>query len=232
VKEWMGPMKAVFQSVTVLLISVLLVTGCSAGRPNGTTTLQQPTNTAQMAGIRIPNLVKGEKAWTTQQCNACHGPIGLGGIGPALASTPLEFTEFLNVVRTAMPPKPAYSEEVLSEDMAYNIYAWVRTQQPYTAPSVPTDFPTIEPVTPEDAMGMTIWTARKCNTCHGVFAQGGPKAPTLAGLNYPVKEELERMRGAAGDVSEHSLDNIDDTTFERLYRWLQAGCGYTEDCTQ
>jgi mono/diheme cytochrome c family protein len=226
-------MKAVFQPATVLLILVLLVTGCSAGQSNGTTIpQQQPTNTAQTAGIRIPNLSKGEKAWTVQQCNACHGPLGLGGIGPALASTPLEFSEFLNVVRAAMPPKPAYSEEVLSEDMAYNIYAWVRTQQLYTAPSVPTDFPTIEPVTPEDAMGMTIWTARKCNTCHGVFAQGGPKAPTLAGLNYPVEEELARMRQASSEIKQHSADNIDDPTFEKLYRWLQAGCSYTNDCAQ
>ena len=81
-------------------------------------------------------------------------------------------------------------------------------------------------------MGMTIWTSKHCDTCHGVFAQGGPKAPTLAGLNYPVQEELERMRQAVDDVPEHASNNIDDETFERLYKWLQAGCSYTKDCAQ
>ena len=217
----------------VLVLLTLFVMGCTMGQTPATVP-PPPTNTPvhYLEGVHIPNLEHGEQAWSEQQCDSCHGPIGLGGIGPALADTHLDFEEFLHIVRTAIPPKPAYSEDVLPEDEAYHIYAWLRTQRQPAAPSVATDFPTFEAPSEEDMMGMTIWTSKNCVSCHGVFAQGGPKAPTLAGLNYPVKEELERMRQAAGDVPEHSLDNIDDTTFERLYRWLQAGCGYTEDCTQ
>lgn len=225
-------MKSIFQYLSVVLISIVLITGCSTDGQTAVATLQPSTDTPQMAGIQIPNLTLGEQAWHTQQCDACHGPIGMGGIGPALAATPLEFEDFLTVVRTAKPPKPAFSEDMISEKMVYNIYAWIRTQQPAVKPSVPTEFPTFEAATAEDAMGMTIWTSRHCVECHGVFAQGGPKAPTLAGLNYPVAEELTRMRQAIGDVPEHSVDNIDDQTFEKLYRWLQAGCSYTEDCAQ
>jgi hypothetical protein len=81
-------------------------------------------------------------------------------------------------------------------------------------------------------MGMTIWTYGRCDTCHGVFAQGGSEAPPLASITYPVEEELERMRNTADEIPEHSADNISDEIFIRLYKWLQAGCTYTEDCAQ
>lgn len=225
-------MKYVFWFATGVIF-ILLFGGCTTVAP----TLPAPAQPAAGAlptitGIEIPNLALGEQAWHTQQCDACHGPIALGGIGPALAATPLAFEDFLAVVRTASPPKPAFPEDVLSEKMVYNIYAWVRTQQPHAAPAVPTGLPTMQAATTEDALGMTTWTSRRCNSCHGVFAQGGPKAPAVAGLNYPVAEELARMRQAADVVPEHGTDNIDDPTFEKLYRWLQAGCSYTKDCAQ
>jgi hypothetical protein len=80
-------------------------------------------------------------------------------------------------------------------------------------------------------MGMTIWTCRRCDGCHGVFAQGGPEAPALAGLNYPVAEELARMRAAAGEIPEHSPDHISDDVFERLYDWIKMGC-VQDECYQ
>jgi mono/diheme cytochrome c family protein len=222
--------KLVVPLLAMLIILAIALAGC-AGQPTATVS---PTNTPvhYLEGAHIPNIEDGERTWAEQQCNSCHGPLGLGGIGPALADTPLEFEEFLHIVRTAIPPKPAYNEDMLPEDEAYHIYAWLRTQRQLAPPSVATDFPTFEAPSAEDMLGMTIWTSKNCDSCHGVFAQGGPKAPTLAGLNYPVKEELERMRQAADDVSEHSPDNIDDATFERLYKWLQAGCSYTNDCAQ
>jgi mono/diheme cytochrome c family protein len=216
--------------LALLIILTIALASC-AGQP---TTTVPPTNTPvhYLEGVHIPNIEDGERAWAEQQCNSCHGPLGLGGIGPALADTQLEFEEFLHIVRTAIPPKLAYNEDMLPEDEAYHIYAWLRTLRQPAPPSVTTSFPTYEAPSVEDMMGMTIWTSKHCDSCHGVFAQGGPKAPTLAGLNYPVQEELERMRQAVDDVPEHGPDNIDNDTFERLYKWLQAGCSYTKDCAQ
>ena len=216
------------------LALIALLVGCSSPAPEAVATAPpQPTNTPiQIAGVHIPDLQLGEQAWQEQQCDACHGPLGLGGIGPMLASTTLDYEEFLHIVRTAVPPKPAYTVEMLPDDVVYDIYAWLRTQLPYGQPLVPTALPGYQTPSTEDFMGMTIWSAGHCDSCHGVFAQGGPKAPVLAGLTYPVEEELARMRGAADKISEHRPDNISDETFSRLYKWLQAGCSYTQDCSQ
>lgn len=190
----------------------------------------QPTDTpAPAAGVHIPNLENGEVSWHDSHCIDCHGPLALGGIGPQLASTQLSFDNFLHKVRTASPPKPAFNETQLPEQSVYDIYAWVKTQIP------PAQFPEAgvepggEPATgaapsAEEVMGMTIWTCRECDSCHGIFAQGGPEAPTLAGLNYPVEEELARMRNTADTIPEHSVDHISDEIFERLYKWIEAGC--------
>ncbi|OQY30654.1 MAG: hypothetical protein B6243_09920 [Anaerolineaceae bacterium 4572_5.2] len=217
----------------IFLLAITLV-GCN-GASTPATAPPQPTNTPiQQTAERIPDVERGRQTWLEQHCADCHGPIGLGGIGPMLAATPLDFDEFLHIVRTAIAPKPAYTPEMLSDGQVYDIYAWLRTQQAYTEPSVPTELPTSALNTPsvEDAMGMTIWTYGRCDTCHGVFAQGGPDAPPLASITYPVEEELERMRNQADEIPEHSVDNISDEIFIRLYKWLQAGCSYTEDCAQ
>lgn len=195
-----------------------------------------PTNTpAFAAGVHIPDLEKGQTAWQEAQCVACHGPVALGGIGPQLASTELPYEDFLHVVRTAVPPKPAYDQAQLPDQAVYDIYAWVRTQMPAAqfpeAGVGPETGPATKAPSPEDVMGMTIWTCRGCDGCHGVFAQGGPEAPTLAGLNYPVEEELARMRSTAADIPEHSPDHISDEIFERLYDWIEMGC-VKDECYQ
>jgi mono/diheme cytochrome c family protein len=185
-----------------------------------------PTPTPPVAvEVYIPDLQHGESAWHEAQCSACHGPLALGGIGPQLASTGLAYDQFLHAVRAAIPPKPAYSESQLPDQAVYDIYAWVRTQIPVGQRTGPEASPT-PARTPavEEVMGMTIWACQGCNKCHGVFAQGSADAPVLAGLNYPVEEELARMRSAAETIPEHSADHISDEVFIKLYEWLHMGC--------
>jgi len=216
----------IHQLILFLILTVVLVLAACAETPAPAPPPPTPTP-AFAPEVHIPNLENGHTSWNEARCGECHGPVALGGIGPQLASTELPFDEFLHVVRTALPPKPAYNETQLSNDAVYDIYAWVRTQIPQsqfpTAGSGPglssTETPSVEEV-----RGMTIWTCRGCDGCHGVFAQGGPEAPPLAGLNYPVEEELARMRSVSADIPEHTADHISDEVFTRLYEWIKAGC--------
>ncbi|MDM8521122.1 cytochrome c [Anaerolineales bacterium HSG6] len=234
-------LKSTQNQIILIIIVAFMLSGCNAnngdnGNEETVATVPPPTSTPiQTASVHLPNVERGQETWLEHQCNDCHGPVGLGGIGPMLASTPLEYEEFLNIVRTAISPKPAFSVDLLSDDHVYDIYAWLRTQQPFPEqPSIPSESPT-PPKTPslEDAMGMTVWTHGNCDTCHGVFAQGGPEAPPLAGISYPAEEELAIMRETASEIPEHSVENISDEIFvEHLYKWLQAGCSYTTDCSE
>lgn len=220
----------VLKHIVIMLTLGIMIAAC-AGTPVPAPT--RPTNTPiSSAAVHIPNLEHGQTAWQEAQCPACHGPQGLGGIGPQLASTELPYDQFLHVVRTALPPKPAFTAEQLPDQAVYDIYAWVRTQIP-PAQLVEREIgpPTNETPSLEDMRSMTIWTCRSCDSCHGVFAQGGPDGPTLAGLNDPVEEELARMRQTADTISEHSSEHISDEIFEKLYGWLKMGC-VRDECYQ
>ncbi|GAB4547691.1 MAG: hypothetical protein Kow0063_42420 [Anaerolineae bacterium] len=229
-------MKIPFRFALLLLVLGLMLVACdSTPRPAPT----PPTRAiAPVSGVYIPNLENGEAAWSQAQCSACHGPLAMGGIGPRLAATELPYDEFLRTVRTAISPKPAYDETQLPDQAVYDIYAWVRTQIPQ--PQLPApgnvgpatqELPSTKTPSAADVMGMTIWTCRGCDRCHGVFAQGGPDAPTLAELSYPVEEELVRMRSTADTIPEHSADHISDEIFKTLYKWLQMGC-VQDECYQ
>jgi mono/diheme cytochrome c family protein len=218
------------KQIVVVLASSLVIAACAetpapAPPPPTTTSISSST-------VYIPNPEQGQTAWKEAQCSACHGPQGLGGIGPQLASTKLSYDQFLHIVRTAIPPKPAYTFEQLPDQTVYDIYAWVRTQIPPAQLAGPGVAPvTTEPPSLEDMRSMTIWTCRSCDSCHGVFAQGGPDGPMLAGINDPVEDELARMRRSADKIPEHSADHISDEIFEKLYEWLKMGC-VRDECYQ
>jgi mono/diheme cytochrome c family protein len=218
------------KQLLLILIFVLLLTACAQ---TPVPAPPQPTSTStSVSGIYIPDLEHGQVAWNEAQCSACHGPQGLGGIGPQLASTRLPYDQFLHAVRTAIPPKPAYTAEQLPDQSVYDIYGWVRTQIPPAQLAGPQlDTPTRPAPSAEEMRSMTIWTCRRCDSCHGIFAQGGPDGPTLAGLNDPVEDELARMRQTAKTIPEHSADHISDEVFEKLYEWLKMGC-VQDECYQ
>lgn len=219
-----------------ILLAVLFLAAIAAGGCQALPPAPQPLAATVPPGTTayIPDLDNGEAAWESAQCAACHGPVGLGGIGPQLAATTLTHSEFLEVVRTAVLPKPAYDEAALPGQTVYDIYAWVRTQRPLAQDAVQATATAI----PEDAlpemeqmMSMTIWSCKKCSTCHGVFAQGSATAPALAGVSESEENVLAQMRGTAATIPEHGVENIPDDIFGRLYMWLKMGC-LTNECSQ
>ncbi|MBE7473540.1 MAG: hypothetical protein DPW09_09175 [Anaerolineae bacterium] len=224
-------MNRTMHPVIILILSLVIAACTETPAPAPPPPTDTPT---QAAGVYIPNLEKGQAAWNEAQCSACHGPLALGGIGPQLASTQLTYDQFVHVVRTAIPPKPAYSVEQLPDQAVFDIYAWVRTQVPPPQVAMPNVGPVPaaeETASLEDMRSMTIWTCRSCDSCHGVFAQGGPDGPMLAGINDPVDEELARMRQTADKIPEHSATHISDEIFKKLYEWLKMGC-VRDECYQ
>jgi mono/diheme cytochrome c family protein len=212
--------------IGLLLGLSLLLAGC-AERLAPAPDLPAPTPpVAPAAALAGPDLARGQQLYLDKQCAACHSPQAQGGIGPRLAGTPLEFEQFLRVVRTALPPKPAFNEVELTGQDAYNIYGWLRQLQPAgAAAAVPA--PALQP---GELLGMAVWTEGKCDSCHGAFAQGSAAAPALVELGYPYEMERAKMRRTAETIPAHAPENMDDGLFQRLYRWLQAGANPAGGC--
>lgn len=218
-------MKALTPLALLLALSLLL-SACAEklapapDLPSATTASQTESNLAK------PDLARGQQVYLDKQCVTCHSATAGGGIGPKLASTSMPFDQFLTKIRTALPPKPAFNETELTTRDAYNIYGWLHSlDQAGYAPAANV------PVLPAgQVLGMKVSAEGQCDTCHGAFAQGSPNGPTLAGVSFPFEMERAKMRHTASAIPQHSAEHMDDTLFQRLYNWLQAGANPEGGC--
>jgi len=182
------------------------------------------------------DVAHGEQLFTEKQCVACHGPQALGGIGPKLAQTALPFDDFLVKIRTALPPKPAFSAAELSDQEAMDIYGWLQSLSGKGEVAAAPEFAVVkvkpgqEILPPGPILGMSLWTGFECDQCHGAFAQGSPDGPALAGISYPYEMERAKMRQTADEIPQHAQTFMRDTVLTRLYQWLQSGANPEGGC--
>lgn len=117
----------------------------------------------------------------SENCVACHGTNGEGGVGPALNNRSLlgaaSDEVLFNLTRTGIPGTimPAWSQAFggpFTDDQLTNIVAFIRSWEP-TAPD-------IAPVVslPNPARGAAIFT-QTCFVCHGDNGQGTEYAPAI-----------------------------------------------------
>ena len=212
----------------LLFIMLPGVAACGVGSNGAIATAPVvPTNTP-VAEINVaePDLIRGQQVWLDKQCVACHGEVAQGGVGGGLAGITEPFDEFLHIVRTALPPKPAYNRAELPDQDAYNVYAWLQSIdtkaniEPVTVPELPEG----------EVLGMTLWTQYECDQCHGTFAQGSAAAPPLAEVSYPYERERAVMRQTEAEIPQHAAEHIRDVVLKRLYNWLQAGANPNDGC--
>lgn len=218
-------MKQLFLLLLIIITGAVLLTACGetlAPAPDPPTATPQAEAVANLAK---PDLGRGQQLYLDKQCSACHGPLAEGGIGPKLSATTASFEDFLHVVRTALPPKPAFSETELTTQDVHNIYGWLQNMN-----QVETVAAEVPALPPGKVLGMTLWTEGQCDTCHGAFAQGSPSGPALAHLSYPYELERAKMRQTAATIPEHAAEHMRDVILQRLYKWLQAGANPADGC--
>jgi mono/diheme cytochrome c family protein len=215
-------------NLLILLVIILLgVAACKDYTRVTATAPVVPTNTpAVEINVAEPDLIRGQQVWLDKQCVACHGEVGQGGVGGEVAGITKPFDEFLHILRTALPPKPAYNRAELPDQDAYNVYAWLQSigteadVEPVATPNLPEG----------EVLGMTLWTQYECDQCHGAFAQGSAAAPPLAEISYPYERERAVMRQTETEIPQHAAEYIRDVVLKRLYNWLQAGANPNDGC--
>jgi mono/diheme cytochrome c family protein len=103
----------------------------------------EPTATATEEPPAEPDPQLGMELWAQAPCISCHGAMAEGGIGPRLAGTGLSFDQLLATVRLGKGPMPAFSAQVIADQVLRHIHAWLRslaapTPTPIAAPTFPT----------------------------------------------------------------------------------------------
>ncbi len=77
------------------------------------------------------DVANGKKVYLATGCYFCHGRAGQGGAyngpAPVLAKTEMPFEGFKGQLRQPAQDMPAYSEAVMSDQQAADIYAFVQS---------------------------------------------------------------------------------------------------------
>ena len=224
------------QLAALFVLIVVAVALAACGNPVRPAPTRPAPTAAADTNLAVADRAKGMQYFADAQCVACHGAKATGGIGPVLAHTALSFDQFMTKVRTALPPKPAYLAEELSDQAVYDIYGWLQTMPPSTATKTLPPFAAVkvepgqETLPAGKILGMSLWTGFKCAECHGAFAQGTSRGSALAGISYPYELERAKMRQTAGEIPEHAQEYMRDTVLKRLYQWLQQGADPEGGC--
>ncbi|RME60675.1 MAG: cytochrome c [Caldilineae bacterium] len=209
--------------ITLALLLVTLLFSACGDQPIAPMATAPPPDTptpASTINVSAPDLSRGRQVYLDKQCAICHGDLGQGGVAPPIAGLTTPFESFLHIQRTAIPPKPRFNRSELTDQDAYNIYAWLQSvdlQEADVASRVEIE------LAEGEILGMSVWTTHGCDKCHGAFAQGSANAPALAELSFPFEMERAKMRQTGDEIPEHRAEYIRDDILRRLYKWLQEG---------
>lgn len=209
----------------VLLVGVgLLAAGCLSAAPTPHPTVTVPT--VAPAPTINPNgdPVLGAALFSEWQCVQCHGLNAEGGIGPTLAATKLNTDRFIAAVRETRSPKPAFSEEELSDIEVVSIRAWLRTLDP------PLRSGSGVALAEGEILGMQLYTQSGCDGCHGAFGQGSTEGTVLVYYSDDVEVFLQAMRESRAQIPGHDLEVVNEDLMRRLYRWLKEGANPVGGC--
>jgi mono/diheme cytochrome c family protein len=90
-----------------------------------------PARGQDASALPAGNADNGKRIYLADGCFLCHGRVGQGGgyntPVPALAKTELPFEPFKLQLREPADDMPAYSDKVLTDQQAADIYAFVRS---------------------------------------------------------------------------------------------------------
>lgn len=168
-----------------VLLSFLLVIGLSVYWFGDKSRL-----TSAADDLRASRIQNGQQIFN-DQCTACHGARGEGGVGPALnnrqllKNTPDEI--FFSVIRSGVPntQMPSWSVDFggpLTDEDIHNVVALLRSWEP-NAPEI-----TQQAAQADPARGAVLF-ASTCAICHGENGVGGK--PGIPALNNP--ERLQKL---------------------------------------
>jgi cbb3-type cytochrome c oxidase subunit III len=157
-----------------------------AAGPGGTAVT--PTNVS-------PQVAAGAHTFVQFACAQCHGPLGAGGVDPAVPAlktvgqslTVAQLTHIINhgLGESANPKQPYMPVwgEVLSKTQVANLVAYIRAGLPPVADTQPVSIPAGQGAA---VAGAALYVRYGCINCHGPNGLGGVPNPLSPDKTIPV----------------------------------------------
>jgi ubiquinol-cytochrome c reductase cytochrome c subunit len=83
---------------------------------------------AGSASAQTADVKHGQVLWESNGCYLCHGTVGQGGFGPAVATDLIPYVALSQYVRHPSGEMPPFSEKVVSDADLQEIYAYLHSQ--------------------------------------------------------------------------------------------------------
>lgn len=185
--------------------------------------LVQERPAAQRASVPggTVNIENGEAAFSSQQCGTCHGNQGQGGAGaaagPLIAGPGMTLAMFIESVRNAPVPMPAYAAGQVSDAALSDVYAFLQSM----APAARTGMVTAAAGNAEN--GKRLFVSAGCVYCHNGDGQGGGAAPRLApNPNMLAFAAFVRAAREPDRMPPYTSDVLSDEQLADIYAFLQT----------
>ncbi|RXZ32350.1 cytochrome c [Oxalobacteraceae bacterium CAVE-383] len=99
-----------------------------------------------------PQVKRGGELWEKNGCYMCHGTVGQGGVGPAVAVDLVPFAAVNAYVRHPNGDMPPYAEGILSDADLHDIYAYLGAQPQPKSPDGNKLLPKVAPMSSQGKM--------------------------------------------------------------------------------
>jgi mono/diheme cytochrome c family protein len=144
-------------------------------------------------------------------CAGCHGAEGRGTVlAPPIVGPELSAAQFLAAVRTARGAMPAYSAEVLPDQMAADLHEYLSAQHAPSAPDGRID------------IGARLYEQYGCYSCHSNQGQGGTQGPRIGPDPVRWGRFVWYNRYPSGQMPPYSTMVMSDQDLSDIYAFLEA----------
>ena len=183
---------------------------------------------ARFLKIPVPALVAGAGSANSliaigsrifsASCARCHGPAGMGALGPRLAAAPVTLDD-IEITRKGKGAMPAFSQAALSDiDLAAVYFFLEHSQTPQPKPQVPSaesasnEAPAAPAITPT----FSAW----CASCHGPAATGA-FGPPLVHIRLPLPTFVNIVRTGKRRMPAFPHTSVSDAELAAIYSALE-----------
>jgi len=178
-----------------ILVGVLAYAAGHYGERTTTVTTQAagPSTTAVTSNVS-PQVAAGAHTFVQFACAQCHGPLGSGGVDPAVPAlktvgqslTVAQLTHIINhgLGESANPKQPYMPVwgEVLSKTQVGDLVAYIRAGLPQVAGTEPVSIPAGQGAA---VAGSALYVRYGCINCHGPNGLGGVPNPLSPDKSIP-----------------------------------------------
>ena len=163
------------------------------------------------------NTQKGKDAFATHMCATCHGPEGLGAVGPALAPPPRAFGDFTRYVRQPAGKMPPFAPQAVSDADLADIYAFLQSAN--YAPSS-----NLTSLAGNSQNGGRIYVSYGCYECHGRVGQGAQQtgAPRIAPPALLIDAFARYIHAPTGNMPPYTSKVVSDQDVADIYAFLKS----------